>query len=143
MSLHRLIYCSRPASVSRGDLEAILDACRRNNPAGRLTGMLLFTSDCFVQLLEGGRTAVNACFQRISQDQRHRQIEVISCGPVDFRLFDRWSMHYVAQDSAAVRDLSRFVADDRFDPYAMTASSTEQLCLHLSLCAHHPEPAPA
>jgi hypothetical protein len=136
MSLHRLIYCSRPASPSRADLEAILGACRRHNPQAQLTGMLLFTSDCYLQLLEGGRGAVNACFQKICRDARHAQVEIVSYGPVDFRLFDRWSMHYVAQDGPSACDLGRFTVNDRFDPYAMTASSAEQLCLHLSLHAH-------
>jgi len=140
MSLHRLIYCSRPASPTRADLEAILGACRRNNPRNRLTGMLLYTSDAFTQVLEGSRAAVNACFQRICRDPRHGDVEIVSYGAVDFRLFDRWSMHYVVHEGSAASDLGRFTVDDRFDPYGMSASSVEQLCLHLSLEAHLPRP---
>lgn len=135
MSLHRLIYCSRPVAPARCDLEGILDACERNNPVSHVTGMLLFTSDCFLQLLEGGRGAVNACFQKISRDRRHSDIEVVSSGPIDFRLFDRWSMHYVAGAGAGACDLRRFAANGRFDPFETTPSGIEQFCVHASLQA--------
>lgn len=135
MSLHRLIYCSRPVAPTRGDLKGILEACERNNPVSHVTGMLLFTSDCFVQLLEGGRGAVNACFQKISRDRRHDDIEVVSSGPIDFRLFERWSMHYVSIAGASACDLRRFAASGRFDPFETAPSVIEQLCVHASLLA--------
>jgi hypothetical protein len=137
MGLHRLIYCSRARDVSRADLEEILAACERNNPAESVTGMLLFDSEHFLQLLEGGRPAVSDCYRRICNDPRHGEVEILSCGPTDFRLFERWSMRYLAGDGAKGLDLPRFTLFGTFNPYEMTASSVEQLCLHASLQLHH------
>lgn len=139
MGLHRLIYCSRAVSPSRVDLEDILAACARNNPAAHVTGMLLFTGDCFMQVLEGGRGPVSRCFQRIAADARHCDVEVVHAGPADFRLFERWSMRYVPQTGPGAPDFIRFGADDRFDPFAMSAASVEQLCLSASVLAHREE----
>jgi hypothetical protein len=136
MGLYRLIYCSRTRGLARTDLEAILASCERNNSAESVTGMLLFDSDHFLQLLEGGRRAVSACYNRISNDPRHFDVEIVSCGSADVRLFERWSMRYVAGDGAMGINLSRYSLFGAFNPYEMAGASLEQLCVHVSLQLH-------
>lgn len=138
MPLHRLIYCSRPhVEMTRDDIEQILSACQRNNPLVHVTGMLLFTASSFLQLLEGSRLGVNERFQKISGDPRHRDVEVIGAGPIDLRLFDRWSMHYISQCEPMTSTLSRYAAAGRYNPYEMSTSAIEHLCRDLSAETHH------
>ncbi len=143
MTLQRLIYCSHPINPSMETVRDILKACERNNPERNLTGMLLFTSNCFLQVLEGGRSAINTQFQIISRDTRHTDIEIIGYRDIDFRSFDQWSMFYVAHTAETMRHLSRYSASATFDPYQMTDTVAEQLCLDFSLRAQQQNPGSA
>lgn len=130
MSLYRMIYCSRARELDEGAIRQILDACERNNPRENITGMLLFTSDYFVQLLEGSRANVSRrFFTTIAADTRHSEVEIMSSGTVDFRLFERWSMHYVPTPRADDPGLRRFSADSSFNPYGMSSAAIERFCI--------------
>ncbi|MCR9151248.1 MAG: BLUF domain-containing protein [Rhodobacteraceae bacterium] len=135
MALHRLIYCSRARNLDETAIRQILDACERNNPKDYISGMLLFTSDFFVQLLEGSRSAISQRFLKIAIDPRHADVEILSSNVSDVRIFDRWSMHYVAVASASDASLRRFSSNGTFDPYRMTPSAIEQLCIDRSVQA--------
>lgn len=135
MGLYRIIYASRACNVSLADLESILDACQRNNPLRCISGMLLFDNGHFLQLLEGDRGAVSDCFLRIAKDTRHRDVQLLICGPIEARLFTRWSMYHVATHGAQSEMLRRYQTGLRFDPFAMTASAVEQLCIDATAAA--------
>ncbi|WP_161993780.1 BLUF domain-containing protein [Muricoccus nepalensis] len=97
--LHRLVYVSRNLLAgSPGETEAevlgILAVSRRNNARVGITGALLFSTDCFAQVLEGPLAAVQATFERIQCDQRHTDTVVLSCEAVAGREFAGWSMAY-------------------------------------------------
>lgn len=135
MPLHRLIYCSRACEPDEATVRQILGACERNNPKDHISGMLLFTSDFFVQLLEGSRSAISRRFLKIAADSRHRDVEILSSGASEFRIFDRWSMHYVAVANGSDEGLRRFSVNGSFDPYEVTATAIEQLCIDRSVQA--------
>lgn len=135
MPLHRLIYCSRACEPDENKIHQILGSCLRNNPKDHVTGMLLFTSDFFVQLLEGSRSAVSERFLKIAADPRHRDVEILSSGPSELRIFDRWSMHYITVPNGSDEGLRRFSMQGNFDPYEMTATAIEQLCIERSVKA--------
>lgn len=134
MSLYRMIYCSRAHALDEHAIRQILDACERNNPRDNITGMLLFTSDYFVQLLEGSRTNVNRrFFTTIAGDPRHSEVEIMYSATVDFRVFERWSMHYVPTLRSDDPRLRRFSANGAFDPYQMSSAAIEQFCISQSI----------
>jgi len=138
MPLFRLAYLSSACRPAPEDLEAILAASRRNNDAEGITGMLLFDSDVFLQVLEGARAAVSACFLRIARDPRHRDVEVLNACNVDERLFADWSMHYVPTQGERSRILNRYSAARGFRPADLTSRSVEALALALSASASAP-----
>ena len=73
--LVRLMYASRAAEhIGADDLAAILKVSKANNPAAGITGVLCscLSNGIFMQVLEGGRDAVNALYNRITRDERHR-----------------------------------------------------------------------
>lgn len=94
-SLHRAIYVSR-AAPDTGDFDTLVDnilvASQRNNARVEVTGMLLASGGAFVQVLEGPRRALSERFITIAKDPRHDVLELLQVGPIDSRLFGRWSM---------------------------------------------------
>ena len=67
--LVRLMYASRAAEPVRPDtLNAILRKSTAHNPAIGVTGVLCFSGEIFLQVLEGGRNAVSKRYNRIAAD---------------------------------------------------------------------------
>ena len=77
MLLVRLIYCSTVNGIGDKEIEAILVRSRANNALDNITGALIYDGLHFLQCLEGGRLSVSKRFLIISQDQRHKDVELI------------------------------------------------------------------
>ena len=75
--LVRLLYASRSEGVTQETIEAILAQSRRHNPANGITGILCHSGDVFMQVLEGGRSAVNALYREICKDPRHDAVTLL------------------------------------------------------------------
>jgi hypothetical protein len=75
-----LVSCTPAAPPIRWEAEllAILRKSKANNPALGVTGVLCFSEGIFLQVLEGGRSAVNRLYNRIAADDRHTQVELLS-----------------------------------------------------------------
>ncbi len=104
-SLRRLIYCSRnaiagDAVAAEGEIQNILLVARRNNRAAGVTGALLFTHGCFVQALEGQRDELEAIFERIQCDERHRDVTVLAFESVLERAFPGRDLDYLGDTEA-------------------------------------------
>lgn len=94
--LCQLIYRSRVARRVRfADAEAIAAAAAENNAKLSISGLLLYTPAYFVQVLEGGRAAVELTFARIAKDDRHEEIEALAKREIEERQFGRWAMRAV------------------------------------------------
>ena len=99
-TLFRVIYVSRnllPEPAAEAELGRILDRARQRNAALGVTGALLFSGDCFAQVLEGPAPAVEAVFEAIQHDPRHSDVVVLEAGPVPEREFGAWSMAYAGR----------------------------------------------
>ena len=107
-SLYPLVYCSRntitgsPADLAV-EVQGILASARRHNAKVGVTGALLFTSTWFAQVLEGPREAVEAVFERIQLDMRHREVTILGFSCAEERGFPAWSMAF-AGESTTVAD---------------------------------------
>ena len=75
-------------------LDEILKTARDNNHQRNITGMLLFHEGSFIQVLEGNAEEVEALYEMISQDPRHKDANVVLKTEVEERAFDQWSMGY-------------------------------------------------
>lgn len=110
--LIRLTYRSvQHPSVSEVDIRSILVTARRNNPLHGITGFLAYTATGFLQALEGPRSAVNRAYAAIVRDARHADAVILSYGAVDSRLFQAWTMGYVALGAGDRSLLMRYAAD--------------------------------
>lgn len=95
MTLTQLIYVSSAARVlDEGDIHRMLESSVRHNAANKVTGMLLYASGNFLQVLEGDEAVVDETMSRIIIDQRHHGIIVISKEQVSGRDFGAWSMGF-------------------------------------------------
>jgi len=91
--MYRLIYKSK--SIVELDEETVKDIIQHSqemNEKRGITGALLATKTHFLQALEGEFKDVNHTFFRIATDPRHEEIQLVSFGPVEKRLFEGWVM---------------------------------------------------
>lgn len=92
MPLTQLVYVSRPFGFDDAMLAGILLDARRNNLRDDITGALIVRGDLYIQLLEGPRRAVEMCYGRIRQDDRHVEPRRVMHRKIATRLFPGWSM---------------------------------------------------
>lgn len=113
--LYRLVYFSKnritggPEAIAT-EVQSILASSQRNNPRLELTGALIFNTGVFAQVLEGPRDSVEAAFEKILQDPRHGDVQVLAYGETEQRSFAEWSMGYFGQ-SREQQDLFGHIAD--------------------------------
>ena len=92
MLLSRLIYCSQPFGYDQPMLNGILADARTYNPKNNITGALICREDIFLQLLEGPEDKLLITYDKILNDDRHLDIELLVKELCDDRLFPSWSM---------------------------------------------------
>ena len=121
--LVRLMYASRAAEgVDQEELVAILRKSKANNPALGITGVLCLclTERIFMQVLEGGRSAVNRLYHRIAADPRHTDVELLSFEEIGERRFAGWSMGQVNMARLNPALLLKYSETPALDPYSVS-----------------------
>ena len=101
-----LIYGSsalRPMTTP--ELVEILAKAREKNHRLGITGMLLYKSGNFLQVLEGEEQPVLDLYEVIRQDSRHHQVEIIAVRSVKERHFGEWEMGFLNLDTDQLIDL--------------------------------------
>ena len=122
--LVQLLYASRPdPAISAEQMDEILLQSRRNNPPLGITGILCYTSDTFMQVLEGGRGPVNEVYNRIARDPRHRQIELLHYAEITERIFGNWTMGQVNLTKINPAMVLRYSESPTLDPYKVSGLS--------------------
>ena len=130
--LVRLMYASRAAaSLGTDDLGAILKTSRARNPAVGVTGVLCHSGGIFLQVLEGGRSAVNALYHRIAADPRHGDVELLGYEEIEERRFTGWSMGQVNLARVNPALLLKYSATAVLDPYAVSGKVSMALFAEL------------
>ena len=119
--LVRLMYASRAAEPVRPEaLNAILKKSTTNNPAIGVTGVLCFSGEIFLQVLEGGRSQVSRLYNRIAQDPRHHDVVLLSYDEIDERSFAGWAMGQVNMARLNPALLLKYSEAAVLDPYAVS-----------------------
>jgi hypothetical protein len=94
-NLISLVYTSTAArDFDDASLRELLDECRFNNARRDITGMLLFRSGRFFQILEGPDAIVRDLIERIAVDPRHDDVRILIDARIDRREFAEWTMGY-------------------------------------------------
>ena len=134
--MRRIIYCSQATTdVAPEELIALLDLSRRNNERDGLTGMLLYCSQSFLQVLEGDTTAIDVTYERIRADDRHINLRLLLDAEVAQPLFPNWTMGFDhVDDDQLSEELDGFTAATTYplvNPDLITNAGVAQTLLTL------------
>ncbi|MFT3953818.1 MAG: BLUF domain-containing protein [Piscinibacter sp.] len=134
--LVRLMYASRAAaSVGADELAAILRKSRQNNAGNGVTGLLCLSGGIFLQVLEGGRSQVNALYNRIAVDARHHDVVLLSYEEIGERRFAGWSMGVIDLSRLNPAMLLKYSETAVLDPYALSGRVSMALLEELTATA--------
>jgi hypothetical protein len=107
--IHLIYVSSARGEIGADELARVLESSVRNNMKQQVTGMLLYLTDSFMQVLEGEEAGVDETYARVLLDGRHTGAILIERVPIDGRSFGRWSMCFKSLRSAEVADFPAFV----------------------------------
>jgi len=94
--LVRLLYASRATqTITPAAHDSILQQSRAHNPKLGITGVLCYSDDVFIQVLEGGRDEVCELYNTIVRDERHQNVRILSFEEIRERRFGNWTMGQV------------------------------------------------
>ncbi|TGE20756.1 BLUF domain-containing protein [Hymenobacter aquaticus] len=95
LNLFHLCYQSRATpELDEEGLLALLVQSRTYNRQHAITGVLLYSENRFVQVLEGDEATVLALFERIRRDNRHTEVTLLTQESLTQRMFPDWSMGF-------------------------------------------------
>ena len=120
--MFQLIYSSAAVTpFTQTDLNKLLDLARRRNTLFDITGMLLYHSGSFLQVLEGPESGIDMIYRSITRDKRHVSHKLLNRENVTRREFQGWSMGFA--DTSSVQRPDGFVDYHRVLPKMGNAST--------------------
>ena len=118
--LIRMLYISTAVGPQTTTVTGtILRSAQAFNAENGITGVLCQGQGVWLQILEGGRSEINALYARISADKRHKDVQLMVFEDIAQRRYGAWAMAHVD-----LTDTDPMLAvtgtDTGFDPYAAT-----------------------
>jgi hypothetical protein len=130
--LVRCLYASRSTKpLPTSLLDEILKQSRRNNPRMGVTGLLSFSNDLFVQVIEGGRDEVCELYNTIVRDDRHRDVRLLSYEEISERSFGSWTMGQVNLETVNPALLLKYSEKAELNPFTSSGRATMALLMEL------------
>jgi Sensors of blue-light using FAD len=133
----RLTYVSTCAEkLTLADVRSICDQASAYNVEHGISGMLFWSSEFFMQTLEGDRDHVSKCFLRIAQDKRHHTVVLIAVNTIHRRWFQEWGMGFtklLATHRVALS--SNELSANSFNPYLLESDELEEALMQLAASA--------
>lgn len=116
--LHRITYCSVPSgNASVAAVRALVGVAQMLNRRRDLTGVLAFTGNHYLQVLEGEATALARTMNSITRDPRHGDIRMLASESITRRQHGNWSMALLHSP-----DLAEVVAQLHAEPQGSSAA---------------------
>jgi hypothetical protein len=101
-----LMYASRSTETfQEHEIPDLLQQIRIANAKQQITGMLLYISGSFLQVLEGPPDLVDAVFSKLHTDKRHTQLRLIARDSLPERAFEGWTMMHKTLDPVEAGEL--------------------------------------
>lgn len=98
--IYQLTYKSKAVSeISKENLQDILKTADLHNKERNITGCLLYYNGYFSQILEGNKEDVLYIYDKIVQDSRHENVELLWDGETDKRYFPNWNMSFFSPET--------------------------------------------
>lgn len=119
--LVRLLYVSRAVSPDSPEIiESILADSRAHNLGQGITGILCYGGGIFLQAIEGGRAQVNALYNLIVGDKRHKDVVLLHYEEISERHFGGWTMGQVNLAKLNTSIVLKYSERPELDPYAVS-----------------------
>lgn len=119
MALIHLAYVSSAShELENEELIELLAQSRDRNSKLKVTGMLLYSKGCFIQVLEGEQPQVQDIYNSILRDDRNRGNTLLLNEEISERAFPSWSMGFRSlgsEDIGKVEGYSEFLELDNKD----------------------------
>lgn len=126
--LVRLLYASRPATpLTPAVIDSILEQSRANNPQAGITGMLCYSDEVFIQVLEGGRDAVCELYNTIVRDGRHQHVRILGFEEIRERRFGGWTMGQVNSAKVNPTLLLKYAERAELNPFVCSGQASMAL----------------
>ena len=130
--LVRLLYASRAAATLTASIvDSIMEQSRKNNPGLGVTGILCFSDDLFIQVLEGGRDEVCTLYNTIIADNRHQGVRLLAYAEISERQFGAWTMGQVSAAKLNPGLLLKYFRHPKLDPFDGPGAATLALLSEL------------
>jgi hypothetical protein len=124
----RCLYASRAAAPLKPTvIEGILEQSRTQNPPRGITGILCYSGDVFIQVLEGGRDEVCELFNAIVRDPRHTHVRLLAYDEIRERKFSNWTMGHVDLSRINPGLLLKYHEKAVLNPFACSGDATMAL----------------
>ncbi len=118
--LIRLLYASRATQeIDNQLLDSIFLQSRTYNPPKGITGILCFSGNIFMQVLEGSRREVSQLYSQIVSDSRHSNIEILYFEEITERRFSNWTMGQVNISKVNISTLLKYSEKPELDPFSV------------------------
>ncbi len=123
--LVRLLYASRANSPTDASVyDSILEQSRARNPKLGITGILCFSENLFIQVLEGGRDEVCELYNTIVRDGRHQHVRILGFEEIRERRFGSWTMGQVNLAKVNPALLLKYGERAELNPFEGSAHAT-------------------
>lgn len=100
MRTSSLVYTSRSTRpVTMKVLQQLTEHASRKNALVGITGLLLYGSGNYLQVLEGNQASIKILYERIRKDKRHTAVELLCQHERESRLFPDWNMGQLNLDN--------------------------------------------
>ena len=133
-----LLYASRTESeIDEALVTSILERSRAYNREHGITGILCTSApgNVFLQLLEGGRDAVNTLYGNILRDPRHTDVTLLHYAEIAERRFASWRMGRVNLNRINQGTILRFSETPALDPFSLSGPTALALLEELTSTA--------
>lgn len=123
--LVRLLYASRAVGTLTNEvLDSIMEQSRSRNIPSGITGILCYSDDQFMQVLEGGRDPVCELYNAIVRDPRHREVRILHYEEIAERRFGAWTMGQVNLAKVNPTLLLKYAEKPVLDPLACSGRAS-------------------
>lgn len=125
MTLVRLLYVSRAVGPQTTAVtDSILSVAQSANRQRGITGVLCQGQGLYLQVLEGERSVINRLYNRITQDRRHQDVELLVLEEISQRRYADWSMAHVilSEDDPMIQ-----LRHPEFDPYSAAGQTVMKM----------------
>jgi hypothetical protein len=134
--LVRLLYASRAINDNLPEMvQSIMQQSRTQNPPNGITGILCHSDQVFMQVLEGGREAINTLYGHILRDPRHTDVVLLSYEEITERRYAGWTMGQANLGKINPAIMLKYSALPELDPYSLPGAMSLALLEELMATA--------